>query len=157
MLISATSMILSGLPKTKRISLIFQLLDAISASIGLLFLGSYAGSLVCIFSIISDLLCYKNKLTKNPKLILIISCTIVSLFINNIGIIGFLPVFAFIILTWFMSTNNMYQYKFLFLVTIILWLIHDISIHSYVDVICDTLFFFTTIVGIIRLKKDAKS
>lgn len=154
MLISAVSMIASGLPKTKRSSLIFQFIDSIAATIGLFFLGSLAGSLVCVFSIVTDVLCYKEKLNKITKPLVTIPCVAISLFVNNIGIYGFLPVAAFIITTWTMSTKNMYKYKFAFLAAIILWLIHDISIVSYVDVVCDTLFFIATIIGIVRLKRN---
>ena len=154
MLISATSMIASGLPKTKRNSLIFQFIDSVSATIGLFLLGSFAGSLVCVFSIITDILCYKEKLNKTTKPIIIVLCVVTSLLVNNIGIYGFLPIAAFIITTYTMSTKNMYKYKFAFLIAIVLWLIHDISISSYVDIVCDALFFVAIIIGIYRLKKN---
>jgi len=147
-LIGSLLMVYVGSAKDRKKILYIQTLQILAFTISTLILGGYTGTIVNLISIIRNVLCYKDKLTKYNKIILILSSTVFSLLFNNLGLLGLLPLISTIIYTCFMSTKSTIKLKLVILLTMILWLVYDILIKSYTSAVFD---FFSIIAGIITI------
>lgn len=147
-LIGSLLMVYVGSAKDRKKILYIQTLQILSFTISTLILGGYTGTILNLISIIRNILCYKDKLTKNYKIILILSCIIFSLLFNNLGLLGLLPLISTVIYTSFMSTKSTIKLKLLIALTMILWLIYDILIRSYTSAIFD---FFSIIANVVTI------
>ena len=125
-LLGSIAMVISTIIKEKKKILISQSIQLTFLTISNLILNSLTGALVNIVSIIRNILTYKNKLNKF-YLSIIILLTISTLFMNNRGLIGLIPVIA----TLGMLVEDDRNFKIIILLAVILWSIHDYYIKSY--------------------------
>lgn len=129
-LLGSIAMVISTIIKEKKKILISQSIQLTFLTISNLILNSLTGALVNIVSIIRNILTYKNKLNK-VYLSIIILLTISTLFMNNRGLIGLIPVIATTTITLGMLVEDDRNFKIIILVAVILWSIHDYYIKSY--------------------------
>ena len=156
MFIGSMLMIISGYIKSAKTTIFVQGIQMFLMGIGNLFLGSFPAAFTNFFSIFRNVACYKNKLGFKLKMFFVVTQTIIGIIINNLGLIGFFPIAASAIYTFFMGVDNDSKLKKVMIFTNILWLIHDFSIQSYVAIIFDILGIIACIITIFRLKKDIK-
>jgi hypothetical protein len=155
-LIASLIMVGTGLVKSKKKIIFYQ-----SIEIGLyvasnMILGGYTGAIINILSLVRNILCYKDQLGKNEKIVISILSIILSILFNNLGLIGYLPLLASLIYLWLMNIKAVTKFKILTIVIMIMWLIYDFKIKSYVSATFDFLTVITNIVGIYQLKKKKK-
>lgn len=147
-LIGSILMVISGSLKNSKKIIYVQTIQILAFTISTLILGGYTGAIINLISIVRNILCYKDKLTKNMKILLIVPSIILSLLFNNLGFIGLFPLISLIVYTCFMSTKNTIRLKSIILFTVILWFAYDIFIRSYTSAIFD---FFTIIASLITI------
>jgi len=147
-LIASILMVYSGIIKNRKKIIYIQTLQILAFAISDLILGGYTGTIVNLISLVRNYLCYKDKLTKINKIILILSCTVFSLLFNNLGLLGLLPLISTVVFTCFMDVKNTIKLKLLIIFTMVLWFIYDIFIHSYISAIFD---FFSIIANIVTI------
>lgn len=152
-IIGCILMVSVGYIKNKKIALLVQTIQMILLSITDFMLGSITGTLINILGIIRNMLCYYNKLTTIPIIIIIIISIYFGINHNTLGIIGLLPVINNIIFILFLNTKSKIGFKILIITSMILWLIHDIVIKSYVTALFDVFTIISSIIAIIQLKK----
>ncbi|MBQ2639395.1 MAG: YgjV family protein [Bacilli bacterium] len=155
-LIASLLMVYSGTIKKKKKIIYVQ-----SIQIGLfvasnLVLGGITGAIINFLSFIRNILCYKDKLGLKEKIILTILSVGLSLTLNNLGIIGLLPLVSTVTYLWLMNIKDMVKFKYLICFTMILWLIYDFSIKSYTAVIFDLFTIISNIIAIVQLKINSK-
>lgn len=147
-LIGSILMVYSGSVKVRKKIIYIQTLQILAFAISDLILGGYTGTIVNLISLVRNYLCYKDKLARDNKIILILSCTIFSLLFNNLGLLGFLPLISTVVYTCFMDVKNTIKLKLLIIFTMVLWLIYDIFIHSYISAVFD---FFSIIANTVTI------
>lgn len=135
--IAASISLIIGIIKSKKKVLYIQTIQYIFYSIANIILGGFSGAIANMISIIRNILCYKEKLTKTLIWLIIIFSTILTLIFNNLGIIGLLPLFNTIIYTIFINIKDEFKFKILILTQMILWFIYDFTIKSYTSAAFD--------------------
>ena len=114
------------------------------------FLGSIPGMIANIVGVIRNLLGYHGKLNRFAQILICAAAVVSTLLFNNIGWFGLLPIAAAVLYTLFMNTPDVRKLKFLILVTLILWMIHDFYVKSYVSCVFNAFSIVTCMIGIFR-------
>lgn len=151
--ISAFIMMVSGLVKNKKKILYMQNIQMIVAAISNGFLGSIPGIINNMVGCVRNVLCYNDKLGKKEQIIIGVISATLMFFFNNLGVIGLLPLFCTIIYIVFINTKSIMKFKILNLATLILWIIHDLYIKSYVYVIFEVGAIFSNMISMVQIKK----
>ena len=153
-LIASILMLVSGIVKDRKKIIYIQTLQILAFAISDLILGGYTSTIVNLISLARNYWCYKDKLDNTKKTILIILSIVFSLLFNNLGFLGLLPLISTVVYTCFMSTKNTIKLKLLIIFTMILWLIYDIFIQSYISAIFDFFSIIANAVTIYQLTKE---
>jgi len=150
-LIASILMVCSGSVKDRKKIIYIQTLQILAFIISTLILGGYTGAIVNLISLVRNVLCYRDKLTNNKKVVLIILSIVFSLLFNNLGFLGLLPLISSVVYTCFMNTKNTIKLKSVIIFTMVLWLIYDILINSYTSAVFDLFSIIANLVTIYQL------
>lgn len=135
--------------------LIFQLASGVFYALHYYFLGAYSGLFIILFELIRDFSYYKSNLDKYI-FIATIPIYIIGGILNFNGIISLFPTFASVIDGYGLANNKM-SAIFLAIVSNVLWLIYDITAHSYSGVVTGIIIIVSNIIAFIVDKKVRKS
>lgn len=152
-LVGACIMVATGFIKKKEHVLAAQCAQFGIMGIGNLVLGGITGLISNLVSILRNLICLKFKFTIPLKLIFIAIQIGLSAYFNNLGFIGWLPVIAACLFTWFLDVKSDLGLKFVIIAAEILWIIYDITLLNFTSMTFDILTIISSIIGIIRIKK----
>lgn len=150
MFIASIIMVCVGLLKTKKQVLVWQTIQISLMGVATVFLGSIPGMIANIVGVIRNLLGYHGKLNRVAQILICVAAVVSTLLFNNIGWFGLLPIAAVVLYTLFMNTPDVRKLKFLILVTLILWMIHDFYVKSYVSCAFNAFSIVTCVIGIFR-------
>lgn len=153
----ALVMVSIGFIKGKKRMLVAQCIQFLVMGMGNLILGGFTGFLSNIVSMLRNLWSFKFKYTWPVKVIVIAIQLILSVKINTLGIIGWLPVIAACAFTWFLDVKSDFGLKLLIVTTQIPWLIYDIYILNISGSVFDILTMITTTTGLIMIYRDNKA
>lgn len=143
--------------KNKKNIIILQTLQVSLLTLSNLILGGLTGAIINAITIVRNILCYKNKLTKLNITIISVLLIVLSLYFNNLSLIGVLPLISTVIYTVFINTKSTIILKLLLLLNMICWGIYDFTIQSYTSAIFDFLGIITSIISICQLKANKKN
>ena len=155
-LVAASISLIMGLIKNREKLIYIQSIQFFIYTIVNIILGGISGAIANIMGLIRNILCYREKLTKVAILLIIIISTVLILSFNNLGFIGLLPLFNTIIYTYFINEKNPFKFKLLFLVTVILWFIYDLTIKSYTSAVFDFFTIITSTIAAYQIFKNSK-
>jgi len=150
-LLSAICLAVSVVKKNKKDLILWQVWCIIFANITCFALKAYAALITGIIDLIRNLLAYKQKLTGRLTAVLVVLCIIISLIVNNLGIIGILAIVASTSYTIFMyTTKDEQQMRWALILNQVLWLIHDTYIQAYPAALTDLVISVWTFIQAIR-------
>lgn len=152
-LVGSVLMAYSGIIKEKQKIIIVQTIQMLMLGISNIILGGIPGAIINSVNCIRNILCYEEKLGFKEKLILVTISVGLSIYFNNLGIIGILPVIATVFYTMLMDMKNVVKFKVLLIFTLILWGIYDIYIKSYTSAIFDFITIGANIFSIYKIYK----
>lgn len=152
-LVGSLLMVWIGLIKKKEHILFAQCAQFTFMGIANLVLGGMTGLISNIVSIIRNLICIRFKYTMALKLAFIAVQTVLSCWLNTNGLIGWLPVAATVLFTWFLDAKSEITIKYVMIVTLVMWLIYDLYLRNYVSAVFDAATIVSTIIGILMLRK----
>ena len=155
-LIVSILMVYSGMLKQKKKILYFQTVQIEMSVISNIILGWITGAIINALSLIRNILCYKDKLGLNEKIVTTILATILTLKFNNLGYIGLLPLISTVTYIWLMNIKNVKRFKLLIIFTMLMWFIYDIVIKSYTSAIFDFMNIVANIVTLFQIKSVKK-
>lgn len=155
--IASLLMVYTGFIKNKKKILYIQTIEISLFVISNVILGGITGAINNAITCIRNILCYKNKLGLKEKILIIILASILTIFFNNIGIIGLLPLIALILYTSFMNIQDIIKFKILLIINSAIWLIYDIYVNLYTSAIFDLATIISNIISIIQIKKQIKT
>ena len=112
------------------------------------------GALTISISIIRNSLMVKKKMTKAILTILIIIQIIVGSYLNQLGLIGYLPIISSVSYSLAIAiTRNLQWLRWVIIENMLLWLIYDLTIQAYPAAITDITITLTTLIAIIKNRK----
>ncbi len=155
-LIASILMAYSGSVKDNKKIIYIQTIQILLLTASTLILGGYTGAIVNAISVLRNVLCYKDKLTNTMKTILILLCIPPSILFNNLGFLGLLPLVSTILYTCFMNVKSTIKLKFLLIITLILWIIYDVLIHSYTSALFELITVILHTITIYQLSRKNK-
>lgn len=133
-LLACTVMVLIGFIKNKKRYIIMQNLQFLLNGTSHLLLGGIGGAIASGVSIIRNLIFSKWDCTPVIKIILIVIQTALSLPTVTANPITWLPVIAAGMFTWYIDTKNVMWFKWVIIITLIMWGVYDIYHQNYVSI-----------------------
>ncbi len=139
-LLSAICIAISAIKKSKTDFMYWQIGDTLFGMVANIALYAYAALVISIVCFIRNILSYKNKLTKNITVILLIISVIIGLYANNLSYIGLLPIIASASYTiCIYATKNEQQMRWALTINMILWFVHNLYVQAYPSAIANIL------------------
>lgn len=121
-----------------------------------LLLGGIPSVITNILTIIRNVLVTKNKFNKLYMWLFIILCSILVIFCNKLGVIGYIPLANFIFYTVFIDTKSNIIFKYVFIISMITWLVYDFLIRAYTSSLFDLFTVIIAVITLIKMKKEKK-
>ena len=153
-LIASIIMVYTGYIKNKNRIIFVQTIQIILMVISNLILGGLTGAISNIVGCIRNILCYKDKLNKVAKIILIVVAIILSFSFNNLGILGLLPLISTVTYIVLMDIKDVVKFKYLIIFTMILWFVYDLYIKSYTSACFDFMTLVVSVISIVQIKNN---
>ena len=140
--------------KKKQTMFIYQTIETLLNIIKNILLGGYEGAIAQLIGLIRNILIMTNTTIKGSEFILPILNFIMGSFINERGLLGYLPIVATMIYTYVtLSSSSYLTTKLVLLVNIILWIIYQIIIADYITVLVNITALIMTGLSIYKHKK----
>ena len=155
-LIASLIMVGTGLVKNKKKIIFYQIIQIGLFVASNMILGGYVGAIINVLNLARNILCYKDRLGRNEKIVISILSITLSVLFNNLGLIGYLPLLASLIYLWLINIKGIYKFKLLMILIMIMWGIYDLKIKSYTSATFDALTVLSNIVGIYLVAKKKK-
>ena len=151
-LIGSILMVYVGVIKDKKGILFVQSLQIALLAISNLVLNGISGFIINTINFIRNIICYKEALSLKVKILLSIISIILTIYFNDLGLIGFLPLISGLIYLWFMTVKDVIKFKILIIVSVVFWLIYDFIIQSYTASLFDLITIIVSSISVIKLK-----
>lgn len=131
-LLAVICMAVSVVKRSKKDLIYWQSLDTVFFIASTVVLSSYSAVVTNTVSLIRNIFAYKGFLTKTLTWVFCFLSVVIGLFLNNRGVIGWLPVIATLQYTVCLYiTKNEQQMRYALIFNLIFWLVHDSYIQSY--------------------------
>ncbi len=155
-LVGSLFMVYSGVVKEKKKTLYVQSIQIALLAISNLVLNGISGFIINTINFIRNIICYKDALNFKIKILLSILLIGLTLYFNNLGFIGLLPLISALIFLWFMTVKDEIHFKIVLIISVVLWLIYDLGIQSYTASAFDIFTIIASSVSIIKIKGKKK-
>ena len=152
----AVLMVAIGLLKTRKSILLTQCTMFGLMGTANIILGGMTGAVSSLVSIIRNLFCLKGPLTVQFKLLIIMIQILLSVRVNTLGWIGWLPIISTCFYTWIIDVKDETMLKTVLIIAQSMWLIYDLAIHNYVAFTFDIFTMLSNMYGIVSLKTNQK-
>ncbi|WP_026528202.1 YgjV family protein [Butyrivibrio sp. VCD2006] len=146
----------TGAVKKKSRILILQIVQLLMQGVAMLLLGGVTGAVSNVLSCVRNYICYKEKLNLPWKLFFIIASIVMTVLLNDQGILGMIPAAVCIVYIIFMDVKDPIRFKLLVMITFIPWLFYHFILGSYTGAASDAATIVANIVTIIRMRKERK-
>lgn len=153
-MIGCTIMVGIGFLRKKNHILIAQSLQCLFMGAGNLILGGVTGFISNMVTILRNLVFARRAVTTPLKLFFIALQILLSLGSLGTGLIGWLPVLAAVVFTWFLDTNSEVTLKIIIISTLAMWLVYDLYYRNYVASIFDVLTICSNSVNLFLMKRN---
>lgn len=142
-----------GFLKKKSHILLAQSVQCAFMGVGNLILGAWGGFTANVVSIIRNLVFARFSINLWLKLLFIGLQLVLSLGTLDGSIIGWLPILAAAIFTWYLDTNSEVTLKIVIIGTLVMWLIYDLYYYNYVSAAFDAATIISNSIGLWMLRK----
>lgn len=147
----------SGFVKKKAKILIIQTVQLLMQGVSILLLGGVTGAVSNILSCYRNYLCYKDKLNNLWKFILIAASVVMTLLLNNQGLLGIMPAAICAVYIIFMDVKDPVKFKLLVTLTFIPWVFYHFALKAYVAAIFDVATVLTNGIALWQMKQMGKN
>ena len=155
--IAALIQVGSGTIKQKTKILVVQIIQLLVQAISMLLLGGVTGAVSNVLSCYRNYLCYKERLNGFWKAILIVASVVLTILLNEQGILGIIPAAVCTLYIIFMDIKDPVKFKLLVTLSFVPWMIYHFALKSYVGAIFDAATVITngiTLYSMIRKEKS---
>lgn len=144
----------SGAIKKKSRILAVQIIQLLMQAVSMLLLGGVTGAVSNVLSCYRNYLCYKEKLTTPWKIALIAASILMTVLLNDQGILGMLPAAVCTVFIIFMDVKNPVKFKLLVTLSFVPWMVYHFVLGSYVGAAFDAATIITNTVTLISMAKE---
>ena len=146
----------SGSIKKKSNILVVQIIQLLMQGVSMLLLGGITGAISNVLSCYRNYLCYKEKLNRVWKGILIAASIAMTLLFNNQGWLGIIPVAVCTVYILLMDVKDPIKFKLLVTLSFVPWIIYHFALKLYVAAIFDAVSVVTSAVTLCLMMRGKK-
>lgn len=154
--IGASLMVAIGFMKKRELILTMQCLQFGILGIANLILGGVTGFVSGLISIVRNLICRKRALTWPLKAGIMGVQILISLLVNQMGFVGWLPVIAACYYTWKIDVKSEEELKVVIIIMQAIWLVYDLLLQNYTSFCFDAFTIISNAIGFFQLRKKAR-
>ena len=147
----------SGAIKKKAKILTVQIVQLLLQAVSMLLLGGVTGAVSNVLSCWRNYLCYREKLTAVWKFILVAASVIMTVLLNDQGLLGFLPAAVCAVYILFMDVKDAVKFKMLVTLSFLPWLVYHFAIKAYVGAAVDAASVITNGITLLAMMKERKT
>ncbi len=157
-ILGCTVMVLVGLIREKKRILEVQCLQFTLMGISHGLLGGWGGVASCATSIARNLVVFKTGgFTKKLKFVFIAIMGVLSVATITLNPISWIPFIATAVFTWYIDSEDVIKFKWVMIITVLMWLVYDLSHLNFVSTAFDAFTAISTYVSIVQIKKKKKA
>ena len=146
----------SGSIKKKSNILVVQIIQLLMQGVSMLLTGGITGAISNVLSCYRNYLCYKEKLNRVWKGILIAASVAMTLLFNNQGWLGIIPVAVCTVYILLMDVKDPIKFKLLVTLSFVPWIIYHFALKLYVAAIFDAVSVVTSAVTLCLMMRGKK-
>ena len=146
----------SGSIKKKSNILVVQIIQLLMQGVSMLLTGGITGAISNVLSCYRNYLCYKEKLNRVWKGILIAASVAMTLLFNNQGWLGIIPVAVCTVYILLMDVKDPIKFKLLVTLSFVPWIIYHFALQLYVAAIFDAVSVVTSAVTLFLMMRGKK-
>ena len=157
--IAALIQVGSGAIKQKAKILVVQIVQLLMQAVSMLLLGGVTGAVSNVLSCYRNYLCYKERLNNVWKAILIAASIVMTILLNEQGLLGIIPAAVCTVYIIFMDIKDPVKFKVLVTLSFVPWMFYHFALKSYVGAIFDAATILSnaiTLYFMIRKKQSAE-
>ena len=136
----------SGSIKKKSNILLVQIIQMLMQGVSMLLTGGVSGAINNGFSCVRNYLCYKEKLSRAWKGVLIAASVALTVFFNTQGWLGIIPVTVCTVYILFMDVKDPIKFKLLVTLSFVPWILYHFVLQLYVAAAFDAISVVTSAV-----------
>lgn len=155
-LMGCTVMVLIGFIKNKDRYIAMQTLQFGLNAVSHLLLGGIGGAIASCISALRNIIIAKWKCTPLIKIILIALQISLSVPTITASPITWLPLIAAGMFTWYIDTKDVMWFKWVIIITLVMWAVYDIYHHNYVSVWFSAFTVISNGVSMWKIHKERK-
>ena len=146
----------SGSIKKKSNILMVQIIQLLMQGVSMLLTGGITGAISNVLSCYRNYLCYKEKLNRVWKGILIAASVAMTVLFNNQGWLGIIPVAVCTVYILLMDVKDPIKFKLLVTLSFVPWIIYHFALKLYVAAIFDAVSVVTSAVTLCLMMRGKK-
>ena len=150
---AAVIQVASGSIKKKSKILLVQMVQLAMQIVSMLLLGGVTGAANNVLSCYRNYLCYKEKLNSYWKVVLIAASVVMTILLNEQGLLGIIPGTVCVAYILFMDIKDPVKFKALVTLTTVPWFFYHFILKSYTGALCDAA---TVVINAITLRSMIK-
>ena len=154
--IAALLQVGSGSIKKKSNILVVQIIQMLMQGVSMLLTGGITGAISNVLSCYRNYLCYKEKLNRVWKGILIAASVAMTVLFNNQGWLGIIPVAVCTVYILLMDVKDPIKFKLLVTLSFVPWIIYHFALQLYVAAIFDAVSVITSAVTLFVMMRGKK-
>lgn len=155
-LIGCTVMVLIGLIKNKERYIVMQTLQFGLNALSHFLLGGYGGTVASLVSVVRNIIISKWKCTTGIKIALIAFQAVFTISTITSNPITWIPIIAAGMFTWYIDTKDVMWFKWVIIITLVMWAVYDIYHHNYVSVWFSAFTCITNGISMVKIHKERK-
>ena len=149
----------SGAIKKKAKILVVQIIQLLMQAVSMLLSGGVTGAVSNVLSCYRNYLCYKERLNSFWKAVLIAASIVMTIFLNDQGLLGIIPAVVCTVYIIFMDVKDPVKFKILVTLSFVPWIFYHFALKLYVAAVFDAATVVTnaiTLYAMLRKKKATK-
>lgn len=155
-LIGCTVMVLIGFIKDKNKYVVVQTLQFLLNALSHFLLGGFGGSIAALVSAARNIIISKWKCTPFIKILIIAVQVALSLPTVTANPITWIPLVAAGMFTWFIDTKDALWFKWVIIITLVMWVVYDIYHHNVVSIWFSAFTIITNGISMVKIHKERK-
>lgn len=156
-LVAAFIQVASGSIKKKSKILAVQILQMLMQAGSMLLLGGVTGAINNCLSCFRNYLCYKERLNRIWKAILIAASVGMTILFNDQGLLGILPAAVCTVFIIFMDVKDPVKFKLLVTLSFVPWMVYHFILKSYVGAVFDIATIIMNGVTLFSMMKEKRT
>lgn len=153
-LMGCTVMVLIGFIKNKDRYIVMQTLQFALNALSHFLLGGYGGTVASLISVLRNVIIAKWKCTIGIKIILISLQAAFSISTITQNPITWIPILAAGMFTWYIDTEDVMWFKWVIIITLVMWAVYDIYHHNYVSVWFSAFTLISNGISMVKIRKE---